>query len=129
MKKILIIEDDPSLISLYKIKFENEGFIVDTSLDGEKGLEKAQKKEYALIILDLLLPELDGIEVLKRIRSNPSSQETPVIILTNLGLSDVLAQQAKELGANAFIIKYNTPLSGIVKQAKLLIEESEDEEP
>lgn len=122
MKRILIIEDDPSLISMYKQKFENEGFQVDTAMDGEEGLAKALKKEYALILLDLLLPEIDGIEVLNRIKSDPRAQETPVLILTNLGLSDSLSDQAKKLGASGFIIKYKTSLSEIVKQAKLLLE-------
>ena len=121
-KKILIVEDDPSLISLYKQKFENDQFIVDTALDGEEGLNKAQNKEYSLIILDLMLPKLDGIEVLKRIKSNPDSQKVPILILTNLGLSDVLAEQAKALGADGFIIKYKTSLAEIVKQADILLE-------
>ena len=64
-KKILIIEDDEALVKMYSIKFKNEGFNVDYALDGEIGLKRLQDTEYDLILLDLMLPKINGFQVLE----------------------------------------------------------------
>ena len=128
MARILLVEDDPSLISLYKKKIEHEGYQVDTAMDGQAGLFKAKTRRYQLIVLDLLLPKTDGLEVLKQIKGNQDLSETPVIILTNVGSSDLLIEQAKKLGANDFILKFNTSLDELVRKIKENLKKDEDDD-
>ena len=79
MKKILIIEDDPEIIKLLEIHLTNTIYNTDSSMDGEEGLQLALKNDYDLILLDLTLPSMDGIEVCKKLRM---TKNTPVIMLT-----------------------------------------------
>lgn len=119
--RILLVEDDPSLVSLYKKKIESEGLIVDAALDGAEGLKKAGNKKYHLIILDLVLPKIDGLEVLKKIRQNSEIKNTPVLILTNVGISDILMEQAENLEAKEFILKYKTSLEELMRKINLVL--------
>lgn len=123
MARILLVEDDPSLISLYKKKIESVGYQVDAAMDGIEGLNKAQKGNYHLIILDLVLPKIDGLEVLKRIRKNEAIKETPVLILTNVGVADALMEQAENLHAKEYILKYSTSLEDLMRKINLVLKE------
>ncbi len=101
MKKILLIEDDFYIRGLYKMAFEKAGYQVVEVEDGTKALERLAKEEFNFIILDLMLPGIPGIEVLKKIKE---SVKTPIYVLTNVGDEEVLAQ-AKKLGAKAYFLK------------------------
>jgi DNA-binding response OmpR family regulator len=100
--KILIIEDDPDIIKLVEIHITDLGFELERASDGQTGLTKAIEKDYALIILDLMLPELDGLEVCKRLRREDT--RTPILMLTAKSeeLDKVLGL---ELGADDYITK------------------------
>lgn len=104
MKRILIIEDDQLLLKMYKIKLSSEGFEVDTALDGIEGLKKLSEKIPDMILLDLMMPNMDGFEFLEIIRKNPAFKEIPVVIFTNLGQERDL-QRAKKIGVADYLIK------------------------
>jgi CheY-like chemotaxis protein len=108
-KKILIIEDEKFLRNLVKRKLSVEGFVVVESIDGEEGLKKVKEEKPDLILLDLVLPEIDGFEVLTRIKKDPSTSLIPVVILSNLGQKEEI-QKGLALGAVDFLVKaYFTP--------------------
>ena len=115
--KILIIEDDELLSGMYITKFTKEGFDVIFAENGTIGLAKAQKNKPELILLDILLPDSNGFEILKKLKDNGSTALIPVIILTNLSQeSDV--KKGYELGAVDYLVKvYNIP-SDVVDKVK-----------
>ena len=86
-KKILIIDDERNIRMTLTYCLESEGYQVDTAINGEEGLDILlnQKKIYDLILLDIMLPGIDGIEILKEVRKNPKTQHTPIIMLTARG--------------------------------------------
>lgn len=104
---ILLIEDDPMLTELYQTKLEMDGFVVTVATDGEAGLSHAKKLKPDLILLDIMLPKLNGFEVLKSVKQHRSTAEIPVIVLTNLGgeKADSDKQLALNLGADEFLVK------------------------
>jgi DNA-binding response OmpR family regulator len=101
-KKILIIEDDPGILLSLKDEFESEGYTVYSAEDGEKGLEIAKKQKPGLIILDIMLPVLDGYEVCKRLRMEGDT--TPIIMLT-VKDKEIDRVLGLELGADDYVIK------------------------
>ena len=104
MKKILVIEDDKFLRELICQKILKEGYDVSEAVDGEKGIEAVKKEKPDLVLLDLILPGIDGFEVLARIKADPSIAEVPVIILSNLGQKDDIEKGLK-MGAMDYMIK------------------------
>ncbi len=102
--KILIIEDDALLSRMYQTIFTSSGYQVDLAVDGEAGLAQARNGGPTLILLDVMMPKLNGLEVLERLKGDPELRDIPVVVLTNLaGNTDV--QRALELGAVRYIIK------------------------
>lgn len=106
MKKMLIIEDDQIVGNIYRHKFQVEGFQVEVAADGEAGVAAVGRFQPDVVILDLMLPKLNGVEVLKRLRSKPETKSLPVIVLSNAYLSS-LVQEAWKAGANHCMIKAN----------------------
>ena len=106
MKKMLIIEDDQIVGSIYLRKFQVEGFQVELALDGEAGLAATLKSRPDVVILDLMLPRLNGVEVLKKLRAEPTTRDLPVVVLSNAYMSS-LVQDAWKAGANYCMIKAN----------------------
>lgn len=113
--KILIIEDDNFLVKAYQIKFEKEGFNVFIAMDGDEGLKIAKKEKPALIVLDLMLPKMNGFEFLKKIKSDESVKDIPVIALSNLG-QRADQEKAFSLGAVEYFIKTEHTLEEIVSK-------------
>lgn len=111
--KILIVEDDEFLRSLTAKRLEKEGYALAVAVDGDSALTVAEEAKADLILLDLLLPGVDGFEVLKRIRANTHLKSTPVIVFSNLGRREDV-EKATELGANDFLIKANFTLDDLV---------------
>ena len=103
--KIIIVEDDPNLLDLYAYEFKNLGFDVIKAEDGMQGLASTISEKPDLVILDIMLPKLDGISMLKELRLTPGDVgRTPVIVLT--ALSDTsFANEALRLGANEYFVK------------------------
>lgn len=119
-KTILLIEDDEFLAELYATKLNLEGFEVTLALDGKKGLRLAKEKKPDLILLDIILPEIDGFQLLKIFKSDNKMKRTPIILLTNLSQKDEV-QKGLELGADDYLIKAHFMPSEVVKKIKQLI--------
>lgn len=115
MKKILIIEDDTFLREMIAGKLKKEGFSIIEAIDGEEGIRKTKEENPDLIILDLVLPTLDGFEVLSRIKQDKSSSGIPVVILSNLGQRNEI-QHGLDLGAVDYMVKANFTPSEIIKK-------------
>jgi DNA-binding response OmpR family regulator len=120
MKKILIIEDDKFLRELIAGKLERGGYETSEALDGEDGFKKVKEEKPDLVLLDLILPGIDGFEVLSKIKEDVSLAQIPVIILSNLGQKEDVDKGLK-LGAADYLIKAHfTPGEIITKVDKAL---------
>lgn len=104
MPKIAIIEDDQAISQMYRLKFEAEGYETETAENGKVGLELAEKMQPDIILLDLMMPEMTGDQMLAKLRATPWGKNIKVIILTNMGEQEV-PQSVKELGVVDVILK------------------------
>ncbi len=117
MKKILFIEDESVLQKTFGDLLRQEGYEMFSALDGETGLKLAVEKKPDLILLDLILPKLHGLEVLQKLKENQDTSYIPVIVLTNL--EDIKGvDRAVELGAVAYLIKAQYSLQEVVEKIK-----------
>jgi DNA-binding response OmpR family regulator len=114
-KKILIIEDEQTLIKALLDSFGGNGYEVETALDGEEGWKKMKANRPDLILLDLILPKMDGFELLNKIKKDDEVKNVPVVILTNL--SDV-TNRCEELGAKHCFVKSDESIDNIKKAVK-----------
>ncbi len=118
--KILVVEDDKFLRELITQKLVREGYEVREAVDGEDGVKKVEEEKPDIILLDLILPGIDGFEVLAKIKEKPDREDVPVVILSNLGQRDDVERGLK-LGAVDFLIKAHfTPGEIIEKVEKIL---------
>jgi DNA-binding response OmpR family regulator len=102
--KIAIIEDDQAISQMYRLKFETEGFEVETANNGKLGFELAEKMRPDIILLDLMMPEMNGDETLEKMRATDWGKDIKVIILTNMGEQEA-PEKVKHLNARRFIVK------------------------
>ena len=116
-KTILIVEDERSLRDSLKERLESEGYQVITASDGTNGVTESILNHPDLILLDLFMPNTDGMSMLEKIRSDAWGKSVPVVILTNMG-SDQIQKQAISLQVSAFLIKSDVPLEGIIAEVK-----------
>ncbi|MFH2063211.1 MAG: response regulator [bacterium] len=116
-KRVLLMEDESALSRIIGIKLGNAGFEVVTAMDGEAGLKLAGESDFDLVILDLMMPVVDGFSVLKSLRE--SGNRTPVLVTSNLSQPADEAR-ARELGAQEFMIKSDVSLSEIVECVRRL---------
>lgn len=122
MKTILFIEDESVLQKTFRDVLEEEGYEIITALDGEIGLRLVKEKKPDLVLLDLILPKMDGFEVLKELKKNKETKDIPVIILTNLEKSEDV-DRALELGATTYLVKANYELKEVVEKVKKTLRE------
>lgn len=120
-KKILVIEDEKTLRFLLNQTLAEEGFEVEEAIDGEEGIQKLKESKPDLILLDLLLPGIDGFEVLSRIKRDSDLESIPVIILSNLGQEEEVERGLK-LGAIDYLIKAHFTLDEIALRVKKFLE-------
>lgn len=121
--KLLLIEDDVTLVKMYERKFTSDGYEVVIAYDGLEGLEKATKEKPNLVLLDIMLPKLDGLALFKKMRSLPETFNTPVILLTNFGQEDAVFECFK-LGAVDYLVKADvTPQQVVAKVENFLSEQ------
>lgn len=120
MKNILLVEDDPFLIDIYSTKLKESGFGVEVASDGEKALAKAVEKKFDLVILDIVLPQMDGWEILEKIKNGPS-KDLKIIILSNLGQKSEVEKGLK-MGATKYLIKAHYTPSEVVEEIKKVID-------
>jgi DNA-binding response OmpR family regulator len=104
MAKIAIIEDDQAIAQMYRIKFEADGYTIETAENGRLGLELVETMKPDIILLDLMMPEMNGDEMLKRLRATTWGKNIKVIILTNIGEQEIPAE-VKNLNISAVILK------------------------
>lgn len=116
-KKILIIEDDTFLQGLAANKLQAEGFEVNTASNGNEALTNLGQETYDAIILDLMLPDISGFEILKQIRSRETNNKLPILIFSNLS-DDKDIKQGLDLGATDFLVKANFTLEELVEKVK-----------
>ncbi|HXK32128.1 MAG TPA: response regulator [Candidatus Paceibacterota bacterium] len=122
MKTILFVEDESTLQKTLGEVLTKEGYQVISALDGEIGLRIAKEKKPDLILLDLILPKMNGFEVLKKIKEDGATKDIPIIVLTNLeGMEDI--QKALELGAATYLVKANYSLEEVLEKIKKTINE------
>ncbi len=115
--RILIVEDDPLLSELLAEKLHGEKFDLRMARTGEEGLESVKREKPDLVLLDIMLPGIDGFEVLKRIKEDPETKHIVVIILSNLGQqSDI--EKGTQLGAEKYIVKVSLTLSEVVQAVR-----------
>lgn len=120
-KTILFIEDESALQKTCGEALEKEGFNVIAALDGETGLQLAKTQFPDLILLDLVLPRLNGFEVLKALKDDESTKRIPVIVLTNLEQMEDI-QRAIDLGATTYLVKSNYKLEEVIEMIKKALE-------
>lgn len=118
--KILLVEDDKMLADMYVTKFSKEGIKIMRADDGAAGLELAKKEKPDLILLDIIMPKLDGFAVLKELKKDPGMGNTHILLLTNLGQSEDV-EKGKQLGADDYFIKANHTPAEIVEKVKYLL--------
>lgn len=119
-RKILIVEDDTFILEMYATKLLNFGYEVLTATDGDEALKIVKDKKPDFILLDLILPSVDGFDVLKAVRKNPKSKSIPVILLTNLGeRKDV--EKGLKLGADDYLIKAHFTPSEVIEKIQNLL--------
>src|SRR6185312_5311963 len=104
MPKIAIIEDDKAISQMYRLKFETEGFTVQTAENGKLGLELCEQMKPDMVLLDLMMPEMNGDEMLAKLRATDWGKGIQVIILTNMGEQEI-PPEVKALGVSAVILK------------------------
>lgn len=114
-KRILIVEDERPLAHALELKMTHEGYETKVASTGSEGLREAQGGDYDLILLDLILPEMDGFAILEALKGQ--AKKPVVIVLSNLG-QDEDRKKAAEFGAKDYLVKSNVPLSDIVKVVK-----------
>ena len=119
-KKLLIIEDDVFIRDIYQIKFEQEGFEVVMAENGIIAFEKMETFLPDAILLDIVMPYMDGMEVLGKIKRNPSLTDIPIIMLTNISEKEKV-EKAVEDGANDFLIKSHFTPSEVVAKVRILL--------
>jgi len=119
-KKILIIEDDKFLRELIAQKLIKEGYNIVEAVDGEKGIKSVKDEKPDLVLLDLILPGIDGFEVLSKIKEDPVLSQVPVIILSNLGQKDDIERGLK-IGAADYLIKAHFTPGEIIEKVKTIL--------
>lgn len=118
--KILLIEDDKTLIEMYALKFKEAGFILLPALDGLSGLELAQKELPAVILLDIMLPKMDGFAVLVELKKDNKTKKIPILMLSNLGQKTDI-EKGKKLGAADYIVKASMTPTQVLEKVKSFI--------
>jgi len=121
-KKILFVEDESALQKTFGDVLPKEGYDMISALDGEAGLKLAKERKPDLILLDLILPKMDGFEVLKQLKKEVETKAIPVIVLTNLErVVDI--EKAIEAGATTYLVKANYTLEEVLEKIKKALSE------
>lgn len=118
-KKILLVEDDPFLADIYKTKLTEEGYNVICAFDGDEALRKVIEEKPDLTLLDIVLPNVDGWEILRKIKADDAAKDVKVIILSNLGQKEEV-EKGMALGAIGYLIKAHHTPSEVAAEVKKL---------
>ncbi len=120
-KKVLIAEDEIFLSKVLSQKLRNDGFEVSVASDGVDAITKIKSEKPDIVLLDLMMPQKDGFQVLREVRSDPEIKDTPVIVASNLGQKSD-QEQVEAIGVQKYIIKSNLTIYQIVEEVKKCLE-------
>lgn len=115
MAKILIIEDDPLTVKIYATRLSADAHEVQSANNGEDGLKLVQEFQPHLVLLDLMMPKLDGLALLEKLKENPATKKIPVLVYSNLS-SEEKIKKAKQLGAVDFLVKASLTPTQVMKR-------------
>ena len=118
--KIILVEDDKFLSRMYKTKLDMEGFEVHTAFDGKTGLAMIQKESPDVLLLDIILPKLEGWDIIKQMKKDPATKNIPIIVLSNLG-SDEDVAKAKLYGVKDYLVKAHFIPREVIAKIKKII--------
>lgn len=121
MKNILIVEDEEFLVRALKDNLESEGYKIKVAANGEEAIKGIRKDRPVLVLLDLLMPRMDGFKVLEELKKNPEWRLIPIIVLSNLG-GDADIKRALELGADDYFVKSQHPIEEVVEKVREYLE-------
>lgn len=126
MLKILLVDDDPLLTEMYAQKLKKDGYEVLRAANGEEGLQQLKQHKPNLVLLDIMMPKVNGLDVLKTIKADPDQQiqNTPVILLTNLARNMKDINFGLELGAVTYLVKSRVKPDQVVAKVKEVLEAS-----
>jgi len=123
--RMLIIEDDTFIMDMYRTKFEMADYEVLMAEDGNKGIKMIKENKPDIVILDVVMPQMDGFEVLKTIKKDSNLKDIPVILLTNLGQKENIEDGLK-LGADDYVIKAHFTPEEVVGKVEKVLRKSKD---
>ena len=121
-KKVLLVEDDPFIRDIYHVKFSQDGFEVSMVNNGMEALKKMEEFVPDIILLDIIMPYMDGMEVLEKIKKEERFKKTPVILLTNLSQQEEV-KHGLELGARDYLIKSHFTPSEVLDKINVYLKE------
>jgi CheY-like chemotaxis protein len=123
MTKVLLIEDDPLIYRLYQKLFSLEGFEIELAENGQLGLEKLQTFHPDILLMDIMMPTMNGLEMLTKLQADPETKQIPVIVLTNIADMSI-TQMALSKGAVLCIIKSQTEPADVIASVKAVLAKS-----
>lgn len=118
--KVLLIEDEDAIRDLYKRQLDLAGFSTDAFANGKDGLAALSQNKYTTILLDIMLPDLNGLQILKEIKSNEKTKTISVVLLTNLG-QDAIIKEGFQLGADGYLVKAAYTPDQIIQELKNIL--------
>ena len=121
-KKILVVDDEESVREIYNKELSRSGFNVVLAVDGEEGLLKAGEELPDLILLDVMMPKLSGLDVLKQLKKNELTKKIPVLLLTNLG-EETIIKEGFDMGADGYLLKVSYTPAQVVEECRKFLGE------
>lgn len=119
--KILLIDDDEALLTIFETALKQEGFSTVTATDGESGLQKAKTEKPDLILLDQILPDMRGNDIVKTLKAEEETKHIPMVVLSNFGQNELI-KEAIAMGAVDYILKYQIEPKDLVQRVKELLQ-------
>ena len=119
-KKIIIAEDEPVLIEMYRLYFERAGYEVLKASNGRECIDFVKNEKPNIILLDILMPKVDGWEVLKQLKTDPETKKIPILVFSNLGQTQEI-QKGLDLGADDYVIKSNMTPKELLEKVEGMI--------
>lgn len=129
MAKVFLVDDDPLLVRMYQKKLELDGYEVRTASNGDQALAEVESVKPDLILLDIMMPKKNGLEVLEELKKNSNTKAIPVIMLTNVSSKDANTEKALEIGAISYLVKSNYTPKEVVMKVKEILEASHSDVP
>lgn len=123
MDRILLVEDDPAMATLYQDLFEKEGYSITVATDGEQGLKLALSSMPDIMLLDVLLPKMNGLTILTRVRATDWGKKTPIIMLSNVDPDDTMMQHIGHGQPTYYLLKANTNPGELLEKVKGILAE------